>query len=264
MTDRPGQTPAELTSTALPTGRASLRHHPEFRRGMRDMTGTAVGIAAWGLVTGMAMVESGIGVPLAVLMSLTVFAGTAQLAAMPLIAAGAPLWVIWGTTLCVNLRFVVFSAGWRPYVAVYPFAQRLKLAYFTADLNYVLFMRRFPKPEPSPEQLPYFWGGALVNWGSWQLSSLLGIALAGAVPAHWGVGFAGTIALLGLTCALLTDRAMWVAGVVAALASVAAYALPLKLNIVVAIAAAVAVGVLLDHLGAGRHAGPAAPAGERR
>jgi predicted branched-subunit amino acid permease len=211
------------------------------------MSGIALGIAAWGLVTGVAMVDSGMGVPLAVLMSLLVFAGTAQLATVPLIAAGAPIWVVWSTALCINLRFVIFSASWRPYFASYPLRQRLQFAYFTADLNYVLFMRRFPEPKPAPEHVPYFWGGCLTNWLSWQLSSLAGILLADRVPAEWGFGFAGTLALLGLTCSLLNDRATWVAAAVAGCASVAAYALPLKLNIVVAIAAAVAIGLLIDH-----------------
>ena len=45
---------------------------------------------------------------------------------------------------------------------------------------------------------------------------------------------------------MLTDRATWAAAGVAALTAVAAYALPLKLNIVVAIAAAVVAGLLVD------------------
>jgi predicted branched-subunit amino acid permease len=51
------------------------------------MTGPSVGIAAWGLVTGVAMVKSGLSIPVAVLMSLLVFAGSAQLAVIPLLAA---------------------------------------------------------------------------------------------------------------------------------------------------------------------------------
>jgi len=210
------------------------------------MSGIAVGIGAWGLVTGMAMAQSGMGLPLALAMSLFVFAGSAQLATMPLIASGAPLWVVWATAACVNLRFVIFSASWRPYLIGLPFRQRLRIAYFTADLNYVMFMRRFPDPRPDARQLPYFWGGSLTNWGSWQLSSLSGIALADAIPAHWGIGFAGTLALLGLLASLLTTPAAWMAAVLAGTAAVAAYALPLKLNIVVAIAAAVAIGLLLE------------------
>jgi predicted branched-subunit amino acid permease len=97
------------------------------------MSGIAVGIAAWGLVTGMAMVQSGMGLPLAVLMSVFVFAGSAQLATMPLLAAGAPLWVIWTTAACVNLRFLIFSAAWRPYLIGLPFGQAARTASNTSS-----------------------------------------------------------------------------------------------------------------------------------
>lgn len=227
--------------------RVPIWRHPAFAEGARDMAGTAVGIFAWGLVTGMAMAKSGMPLALVLAMSLTVFAGSAQLATMPLIAQGAPLWVIWATAACVNLRFVIFSATWRPYLIGLPGLQRLRVAYFTADLNYVMFMKRFPQPQPHPDQMPYFWGGSLTNWASWQSASLLGIALADAIPPSWGVGFAGTLALLGLLASLLTGPAAWTAALVAGSAAVAAYALPLKLNIVVAIAAAVAIGLLMDH-----------------
>jgi predicted branched-subunit amino acid permease len=216
------------------------------------MTGISIGLAAWGLVTGVAMVKSGLGVPLSMLMSLTVFAGSAQLTSLPLIASDAPLWVVWGAALCVNLRFLILSAQWRPYFGQLPRGRRLRLAFFAADLNVVLFMKRFPEPRPAPEQWPYFWGGMAVNFASWQGGSLLGIALAHQVPEAWGVGFAGTLALLGIVYSLLTDRSTWIAALVAATAAVAAYALPLKLNIVVAIAAAVALGVVLDHTRAWR------------
>ena len=77
----------------LPLAPPPLWRHPEFARGARDMAGAALGIAAWGLVTGVAMAKSGLPMPLALLMSLIVFAGSAQLAALPLLAGGAPLWV---------------------------------------------------------------------------------------------------------------------------------------------------------------------------
>ena len=223
-----------------------LWRDPEFVRGAQDMSGVAVGIAAWGLVTGVAMANSGMGVGLALLMSLTVFAGSAQLATVPLIASGAPLWVIWGTALCINLRFVIFSAAWRPYLMQYTLGQRLLLSYFTADMNTVVFMKRFPQPGYAPEHWPYFWGMSLTNWGAWQVASLAGIFLSTSIPPTWGLGFAGALALFGLTCSLLTTRSTWVTAGVAAIAALASYALPFKLHIVVAIAAAVSAGLLLD------------------
>ena len=212
------------------------------------MVGVSLGIAAWGLVTGVAMAKSGLPMPLSILMSLMVFAGSAQLAALPLIIAGAPIWMVWAIALCVNLRFVIFSAQWRPYFAHLPRWQRMLHGYFTADLNYVVFMTRFPEPRPSPEQLPYFWGGVATNWPSWQIPTLVGLLLADAIPTEWGFGFAGILALLGLMYSLMSDRASWIAAAVACGAAVAAAALPLKLNVVVAIAAAVVAGLLIDHV----------------
>jgi predicted branched-subunit amino acid permease len=226
---------------------APLWRHPEFARGARDMTGTALGIAAWGLLTGIAMAKSDLAMPLAVLMSLIVFAGSAQLAVLPLLAGGAPLWVIWATALCVNLRFVIFSAGWRRNFAGLPRGKRLRMVYFAADLNYALFTKRFPQAPPLSQGVPYFWGGVALNWPSWQLPSLIGLLIGDRMPTEWGLGFAGTLALLGLTYSLLHDRSTWIAAAVAGTAAVATFALPLKLNILVAIAAAVVIGLLIDH-----------------
>ena len=210
------------------------------------MVAPSLGIAAWGLVTGVAMVKSGVSLPLAVLMTALVYAGSAQLAALPLLVAGAPLWVLWATAFCVNLRFVIFSAHWQKYFGHRPRWQRVVLGYFAVDLSYVLFVRRFPDFRPRPEQWPYLWGGVVWNWLSWQGASLLGIFLADRVPTEWGLGFAGVLALLGVTYSLLSGAKTWVAAGVAALAAVAAFAMPLKLNIVIGIVAGVAVGMLLD------------------
>jgi predicted branched-subunit amino acid permease len=225
-----------------------LIDHPEFRRGFREMVAPSLGMAAWAVVAGVAMVKSGLSMPLAVAMTLAVYAGSAQLAALPLLAAGAPLSVLLATAFCVNLRFVIYSAQWHKHFRHLPRWQRAVLGYFAVDLSYVLFARRFPGLEPAPEQLPYFWGGAAWNWLSWQAASLLGIVLAGRVPTEWGLGFAGVLALLGVTYTLLSGAKSWIAAGVAACAAVAAFALPLRLNIIVGIAAGVATGLVLERL----------------
>lgn len=214
------------------------------------MLAMAPGIGAWGMVTGVAMVKGGLSVPLAVLMSFAVYAGSAQLAALPLLAAGAPMWVIWAAAFCVNLRFVIYSAQWRPYFGHLPLRQRMLCGYLAADLNLIAFQRAYPSglqgPRREPGQIPYYLGGVAVLWSVWQGPSMLGIALANFVPTAWGLGFAGTLAMVGLTYGLLSDRSTWVAAVVAGTAAVAAFSLPLKLNIIVAIASAVAAGLLMD------------------
>lgn len=229
----------------------ALWRHPDFRDGVRDMALLSPGMAAWALVTGVAMVKGGLPVPLALLMSFTVFAGSAQLAVVPLMVAGAPLWVIWATAFCVNLRFVIFSAQWRPFVMRFSRARRLALMYLAGDLNYVLFMKRYQAPQAGQGQIEYYLGSALTNWVIWQVPCVFGIVAAYAIPPHWGLGFAGVLALMGLACALVNDRRTALAAAVAGGAAIVAYALPLKLNIVVAIGAAVGIGLLIDAAGGG-------------
>ncbi|MCY4745114.1 AzlC family ABC transporter permease [Pelomonas sp. UHG3] len=224
----------------------ALAADADFRQGVRDMASPSLGLAAWGLVTGVTMVKSGLSLPLAFGMSLLVFAGSAQLTALPLIAAGAPLWVLLATAFCVNLRFVIFSAQWRHYFGHLPRAQRLMRTYFAADLNFVYFVKRFPDPVAQPAQARYFWGGVAVNWPTWQACSFTGILLADSIPAHWGIGFAGVLALLGLSYSLLSEKTLWWVALTAGAVSIATYALPLKLNILCAIVAAGAVGWWLD------------------
>jgi predicted branched-subunit amino acid permease len=120
-------------------------------------------------------------------------------------------------------------------------------------MGYVLFMRRHgglkdgPDASSRQEVVAFFWGGAVLNWLAWQTASMLDIFLADSIPDHWGIGFAGTLALLALSCSLITDRITVMTALVAGSAALAAYAWPLRLNIVVAIAAAVSLGVFLDH-----------------
>lgn len=233
------------------------RRHTEFWDGIRDQGSVAMGIAAWGLMTGVAMVQSGLSVLEALLMTLIVYAGSAQLAAVPMIAAGAPLWVILAAAFCVNLRFVVFSAHLRPYLMHLPRWQRLATGYVTGDLSYVFFARRYPHPGQTPDELArqqaYLAGNCAVNYLAWMTASVIGIALANAIPAEWGLGFAGILALLGVLSSLASSPLRIVSAGVAGAAAVVAWALPLKLNILVAIACAVALCLLLEKIPPFRH-----------
>ncbi len=227
-----------------------LYRHPEFKIGLRELAPQAMGVAAWGLMTGVAMVKSGMSIFESVFMTLVVFAGSSQLASIPLIVAGAPAWVILATGFCVNLRFVVFSLHLRPHLIHLPRWERLMHAYVTADISYVLFTKRFHKPGETPEQRraqeAYLAGSDCLNWSGWMLASLVGIALANWIPPAWGLGFAGILCLVGVQCSLASSRLRIISSAVAGVAAVVAYALPLKLNIVVAIAAAVILCLTLE------------------
>ena len=224
--------------------------HPAFRAAARDMLPMATGIAAWGLMTGVAMVKSGMSVVEALAMTFLVYAGSSQLAAIPLLVAGAPFWVVLATGFCVNLRFVVFSLHLRQYLMHMPRWRRLVNGYLTADMSYAMFTRRFPKPGTTPaewrEQEAFLSGNYFVTWVSWMGASVTGIVLGNLVPTAWGLGFAGVLCLVAILCSLANTPLRKLSAVLAGGAAVAAYALPLKLNIVVAILVAVGVSFWLE------------------
>jgi predicted branched-subunit amino acid permease len=228
----------------------SVRAHPEFRIGMLEMAPMAPGIAAWGLMTGVAMVKSGMSVIEALAMTFLVYAGSSQLASIPLIVAGAPAWVILATGFCVNLRFVVFSLHLRPYLMHQPRWRRMLSGYLTADLSYALFVRRFPEPSDDAVvregQEAYLAGTYFLTWSAWMGFSVAGIMLANLIPTAWGLGFAGVLCLVGILCSMADSPLRFLSAALAGATAVAVYALPLKLNIVVAIIVAVAICYLLE------------------
>ncbi|MFN5354138.1 MAG: AzlC family ABC transporter permease, partial [Burkholderiaceae bacterium] len=104
-----------MTSQPSDDAQAAERERSAFFDAVRASTQTMPGLFAWGVVTGAAMMQSGLSLWQSLLMAFVVYAGSAQLAALPLIAAGAPIWVIACTAFMVNLRFVIFSAVIGPH-----------------------------------------------------------------------------------------------------------------------------------------------------
>ncbi|MCH8178682.1 MAG: AzlC family ABC transporter permease [Proteobacteria bacterium] len=231
-----------------------LWRHPECRQGVRDMARVVPGMMAWGLVTGVAMTTSGLPLGVVLCLSLLVFAASAQLSSVPLLLVGAPLWVVWMTALCVNLRFVIFSAQLRPHMMTLPLRWRLMAGYLSADVTYVLTVHRHGQSAPAsaeaPAPLAYFVGAAAVNWAGWNVASLAGILFASQVPAAWGLAFAGTLALLALLVTLLKDRVSVSSTALAGVAAVLCFSLPFRLHIVVAVMVAVAAGLWLERMAA--------------
>ena len=204
------------------------------------------GLIAWSLVTGVAISKSCLSATQAVGMTLVVYGGSAQLAALPLMAENAPLWLVLCTAAVVNLRFVIFSAGIQPFFRQLPLPQRMLLGYLNGDLTYVLFSAKYRHPATDRVCLAYYVGLCSTNWLVWQIGSLLGIGLAAWIPNGWGLGFAGTLVLIAVVVPMLTHRSAALAAAAAATVSVAAVSLPLRLNIALAVVASVLVGLAAE------------------
>jgi 4-azaleucine resistance transporter AzlC len=219
--------------------------HPALAAGARATLPVLLGIIPFGVITGVAMVASGIPPLVAMLMSILVFAGASMVASAQLLASQAPALLIVLTTLIINLRFMMYSASLRLHFADAPLARRLAVAYLTADNVYGLMLGRFAEHPGDPGKYPYFLGAGLVVWAAWQAAVLGGILIGAGVPAAWRLEFAAPLAFIAISIPFLRDRATIAAALAASLAIVLCREVPLKLNIVIAAAAGIAAGLLV-------------------
>lgn len=234
-----------------PAAQPDLAAHNEasWREGIKTGVPTLFGIGAWGLVVGVAMIKSGLTVPQALGMTLFVFAGSAQLASLPLIAAAAPVWVIFATAVVVNLRFVIFSALLAPHFASLPWRQRLMLGYVAGDMTVAIYLQRYPEIRPEPGKLSYLKGLLYPNWAAWQVGSIAGIFLGNMVPTEWGLGFAGTLAIVCILVPMVASKPALCGVLVAAAVSVLAAGLPYKLGLLAAVLVGMVTAMAVEEIG---------------
>jgi predicted branched-subunit amino acid permease len=226
---------------------AEAARRAAFRAGRRAILQSLPGAAAWGLVSGVAMVKGGLSPAWAAMMSLLVYAGSAQLAALPLIATGMPLWVIVATGLITNLRFVIYSAALRPYFAAESIGKRAALGFFMTDFTFTLFMRSAQEGRlPAQHRDAWFAGVCSSNWITWQLFAMSGIVAASYVPTQWGLEFTGTLALVALVGPALITRPAVVGAVAASVVALLTHGIPYRLGLFCAAIAGIAAATLAD------------------
>jgi predicted branched-subunit amino acid permease len=238
----------ELSTTTSMISHSQALEKSAFREGMKIGAATLPGIFAWGMVTGMAMMKSGLTIWQALGMTFVVFGGSAQLASLPLIAADASIWVVFLTALVVNLRFVIFAAAIGPHFAHLPWYKRIWYGYFNADITIGLFPRRFPAEtlDKPAGKVGFFTGIGYPNWWAWQSGSVAGILLASQIPQGWGIGFAGTLALLCITIPLIVNAAALAGVIVASVVAIVAAGLPYRLGLLLAVIVGMIAAMVVD------------------
>jgi 4-azaleucine resistance transporter AzlC len=220
----------------------------EFRAGALASASLLFGMVPFGIVAGVAMVSAGLSRAEAVAMSLLVFAGSAQLAVLPLLVAKAPLWVMCATALVVNLRYVIYSAVLAPYFEHLPRAWRALLSYITVDGIFALFVGRYRPDAGRPDRHWFYLGGSLLLWAGWQAASMVGIFGGAMIPRTWSLEFAATLGLIAMLMPLFFDRAVAWGALAAGAVSLAAAGLPLNLGLLVSVLVGVAVGLAVSRL----------------
>ena len=217
-----------------------------FLAGIKDCLPVLPGVMSFGLICGAAMVAGGLSKAAAVAMTLFVFAGTMQLAAVQLAATGAPLVVIALAGAIINLRFAMFSLSIAPHFQGLPARVRALFAYALSDNGYAQSITHFTLHPDEPGHIPYHSGVTFAIWSAWTLPAIAGVFLGAAFPREWQLEFTVSLTLLALGVANMRDRAGALAALAAGVTALLAAGLPYRIGLILGAAAGVTAGILVE------------------
>jgi 4-azaleucine resistance transporter AzlC len=156
---------------------------PGWLTGVIQAGPIVLGYIPIGLTFGVLAQKAGLSTLNTLLMSLLVYAGSSQLIAVGLFAAGAPALSVILTTFVVNLRHVLLSAALSPYLKGWRKREIAAFAYELTDESFAVHSVRFASGAPSKAEVLATNATAQAAWilGTW-LGVVVGQSIADVKP----------------------------------------------------------------------------------
>lgn len=224
-----------------------MTERSDFLAGARAVIPLLIGVIPFGVIAGVTAVTAGLSPFQAIAMSVLLFAGAAQLAAIDLIGQSAPVAVIVITAIIINLRFMMYSASIAQYFRRFDPVSKWLGAYLITDQAYALSVIEFRKTDPDDRSRKWFYfGTALPFWVMWQISTIAGAILGANVPGGLSLEFAVPLMFIALLFPALEDRPTVMTAFVAGSVSIVAAILPFNLGLVTSALIGIAAGVTVE------------------
>ncbi len=185
------------------------------RRLLVESLGIAVSAIGFGFVYGLSAHDAGFSPIDAMAMSVIVFAGAAQFAAVGYVAGGLPWIGVVLLTGLLNARHLLYSASLAPWLQDVPRPRRAVMAHVLTDEAFALSMAHFRRLGRTDER-GYWIGAILATFIPWNLATLAGVVVGGSIPDpnQFGVDVIFPAAMIGLAVGLVTGRRELVAAIV--------------------------------------------------
>ena len=221
----------------------SLRaNRRDLAAGARAMTPWLAGIVPFGLAIGFSAAQAGIPILAGWLTGPLIYAGSAQVAAIGMLGAGAAPTVVVAAALIINIRLIFYSAAMARHWCGTPWWWRLVAAYLLIDPSFAVGLDGYGRLSRDRAHAYYF-GGAALLWVSWLAAIGAGATACAVLPAWLHLEFVMPLFLIGEVVPKLAQPVQRRAILAAAAVALLALSAPLQLGIALAIAAGIAAGV---------------------
>lgn len=214
----------------------------KFAQGAKSALPVCLGIIPVGISYGMLAVQNGMSLFQAVLMSVTVMAGSSQLMAVGMLGKAAVLSII-TAVLFVNLRHVVMSCCVMNRLEKTQLRHKLLCAFALCDESFALFSLS------DSADWRHLLGANTALYASWVVSSLAGCVMGDFLPEiiakSFGVAFYAAFLAMLTPSVLKGRRILLLVLLTAVINTTLQLVLPLSWAVIFSMLAAAAVGVYL-------------------
>ncbi|WP_283680010.1 AzlC family ABC transporter permease [Lentilactobacillus sp. Marseille-Q4993] len=201
-----------------------------YKSGLKDVVPTLVGYIGVGLAFGVVAKAGHLSIIMVLIMSLVVYAGSAQFLIVSMMISQSPIVAITISTLLINARMSLMSMTVAPYLKAESMATNIGVGTLLTDETFALSMNKLNYTDRGLNS-EWLNTANVVAYLTWAAATVVGALLGSAVsdPKKFGLDFAVVAMFIGLLyLQMITDRSM-----------------PLKRHFEVALFTGIAVFVLM-------------------
>ncbi|OUM94046.1 MAG: branched-chain amino acid ABC transporter permease [Thermobacillus sp. ZCTH02-B1] len=177
-----------------------------FRQGVVDCVPTLLGYLTIGFAAGVIEATAGMSLLEIGLLSLFLYAGSAQFITAGMMMAGAPVLSVVGTVFIVNLRHLLMSAALAPKFKGYSPLKNFLIGAQLTDETFGVAAGRLTGGERGADR--WMFGLNVTAQANWIVANLLGALLGGwiADPERFGLHYALPAMFIGLAAIIVMQN----------------------------------------------------------
>jgi 4-azaleucine resistance transporter AzlC len=217
-------------------------------KGFLDMLPLCLAVIPWGILCGSLAIQNGFSAYETQAMSLLVFAGSAQLVAIELIAGNTPLLTILFTTFIISSRHFLYGLAVRHKVIDQPLRWRLPVSFVLTDELFAFSHHR--RAYRTKTRLIYALSAGFSFYIAWNLWTLIGIVAGSLLPdlTNLGLDFAIAATFIALVIPGIKSLATLLTVITAGVVATVLKSLHFELWLVAAALSAMSVGYSVSRL----------------
>ncbi|MEH7243352.1 branched-chain amino acid transporter AzlC [Bacillus thuringiensis] len=230
---------------------SSQRDEDSFIKGVKDCIPTLLGYLSIGIAAGVIQKTAGLSITEITLISLILYAGSAQFIAAGMIAASSSLTAIIITIFFVNLRHILLSAALAPYFRHLSPLRNMLVGSLLTDETFGVAISEAAKKKQISEK--WMHGLNITAYLNWLIANLAGAFLAQWIsnPEKFGLEFALPAMFIGILILTMLGRSKIKLDIVVAIISVfiavgSSFMLSSSMGVIVATIIASTVGMVVE------------------